>query len=151
KPDLQKRTGQLAWDDLRTVLAVAQTGSLSGGARALDVEHSTVFRRIVEIEGRLGVRLFERARGGYSVTAQGEVLTQAARVMEEAALPAERRVLGADARLAGTVRIATSELLASYLLSPPLAEFVRTNPEIEIEVDVSNRNVDLTRREADLA
>src|SRR5262249_28097134 len=108
KPDLQKRTGQLAWEDLRTVLAVAQAGSLSGAARTLAVEHSTVFRRVADIEGQLGVQLFERTRSGYLVTAHGEALADAARVMEAAALAAERRVLGADARLSGTVRITSS-------------------------------------------
>jgi len=151
KSSLQKSTEPLAWDDLRTVLAVAREGSLSGAARALQVEHSTVFRRLRSIEERFGAELFERTRSGYSPTAHGEAVAESARVMEEAALAAERRVLGADVRLSGVVRIAATELFASYLLPEVLPAFLEAHPEIEIEIDVSNRNVDLTRREADLA
>ncbi len=151
KQSLRQRTGQLAWDDLRTVLAVARSGSLSGAARALDIEHSTVFRRLEDIEKRLGVALFERARNGYLANAHGEAVADAARIMEEAALAAERQVLGADARLTGVVRIATSEMLGAYLLPRLLEEFLTTHPDIEVEVDIANRSVDLNRREADLA
>ncbi|RDJ97317.1 LysR family transcriptional regulator [Paraburkholderia lacunae] len=151
KSNLQKRTEPLAWDDLRTVLAVAREGSLSGAARALQVEHSTVFRRLRAIEERFGAELFERGRGGYSPTAHGEAVAESARVMEEAALAAERRVLGADVRLSGVVRIATTEMFAAYLLPEVLPTFLDENPEIEIEIDVANQNVNLTHREADLA
>lgn len=151
KPTLHERTGRLGWEDLQTVLAVARAGSLAGAARALDVQHSTVFRRIEAVERRLRVKLFERARTGWQANAHGEVVAEAARAMEEAALAAERRVLGADLELAGRVRIATSELLGGYLLSRPLAGFLARHPGIEIELDVANRPVDLARREADFA
>jgi DNA-binding transcriptional LysR family regulator len=151
KSSLHQRTGQLAWDDLRTVLAVARSGSLSGAARSLDIEHSTVFRRLEDIEKRLGTALFERSRSGYLANAHGEAIAEAARVMEDAALAAERQVLGADARLNGVVRIATSEMLGAYLLPLLLEEFLDAHPDIQIEVDISNQKVDLTRRDADLA
>jgi DNA-binding transcriptional LysR family regulator len=151
KPNLQERTGTLDWNDLRTVLAVARAGSLAGAARALELRHSTVFRRIEQAEARLGTRLFERARSGWAPNAQGEAVARAAAEMESAALGAERAISGADARLEGTIRIATSEMLAAYLLLPLLRRFLIEHPGIEIECDVSNRNVDLTRREADMA
>jgi DNA-binding transcriptional LysR family regulator len=142
KSSLQKNTaesrrGHLAWDDLRTVLAIARSGSLSGAARALDLEHSTVFRRLEEIERRLGTTLFERSRSGYQANAHGEAVAEAARAMEEAALAAERRVLG--------------EMLGTYLLPRLLEDFLLAHPQIEVEVDIANRAVDLGRREADLA
>ena len=148
---MQQRTGTLDWNDLRTVLAVARAGSLAGAARALELRHSTVFRRIEQAERRLGARLFERARSGWAPNPQGEAVARAAAEMESAALGAERAISGADARLEGTIRIATSEALAGYLLLPLLRPFLAVHPGIEIECDVSNRNVDLTRREADLA
>ena len=151
KQTLQERTGTLDWNDLRTVLAVARAGSLAGAARALELRHSTVFRRIEQAERRLGSRLFERSRTGWSPTPQGEAVARAAAEMESAALGAERAISGADTRLEGTIRIATSELLAGHLLLPLLRPFLAEHPGIEIECDVSNRNVDLTRREADLA
>jgi DNA-binding transcriptional LysR family regulator len=151
KLNLHERTGNLAWDDLRTVLAVSRSGSLSGAARVLDIEHSTVFRRLEDIERRLGVPLFERQRTGYLANASGEAIAEAARVMEEAALSAERRVLGADTQLKGVIRLATSEMLGAYLLPHILVDFLKAHPEIEIEMDVSNRAVDLNKREADIA
>jgi DNA-binding transcriptional LysR family regulator len=151
KNTVESRRGHLAWDDLRTVLAIARSGSLSGAARALDLEHSTVFRRLEEIERRLGTTLFERSRSGYQANAHGEAVAEAARAMEEAALAAERRVLGADASLTGVVRIATSEMLGTYLLPRLLEDFLLAHPQIEVEVDIANRAVDLGRREADLA
>lgn len=151
KQSLQESTGKLGWDELRTVLAVARAGSLAGAARALGLQHSTVFRRIEEMEQRLATRLFDRARSGWTVNAQGEVVSRAAEAMEQAALAAEREILGADTRLQGVVRLATSELLATHLLPPLAAQFLSDNAGVEIEVDASNRNLDLTRREADLA
>lgn len=141
----------LPWDDLRTVLAVARAGSLSGAARALGVEHSTVYRRINEVEARVGARLFERRRTGYATTAPGDRLVEAATAMEEAANAALRQVSGVDARIEGTVRLATSELLAVAVLPLLLPALRRELPGLELEIAVSNTSVDLTRREADLA
>jgi len=151
KPTLQKRTSSLPWDDLRCVLAVARTGSLSGAARALGIEHSTVFRRLNAIEKQLGAKLFARSRSGYTPTANGELAAAAASAMEAEALAIERRMLGDDAQLSGVVRVATTELFAAYLLPPVLKGFLAEHPDIEVEVDVSSQAVDLTRREADMA
>jgi DNA-binding transcriptional LysR family regulator len=151
KSSLQKRTGSLAWDDLRCVLAVARTGSLSGAARELGIRHSTIFRRLNAIERRVGVKLFERTRGGYVPTASGESAAAAAGVMESEALGVEKRLLGADSQLAGVVRLATSELFAGFLLPAVLKSFLTAHPGVEVEIAVSSRVVDLTRRDADLA
>jgi len=151
KPTLQKRTAALEWDDLRCVLAIARAGSLSGAARVLAVEHSTVFRRLNAIEKRLGVKLFERTRNGYVPTGSGEITATAASAMESQALDIERRIVGADERLSGLVQLATSELFAGYLLPPALKTFTAGHPDIEIEVDAASRIVDLNRREADVA
>jgi DNA-binding transcriptional LysR family regulator len=149
--DLQERTSSLDWESLRTVLAVTRARSLAGAARALDLRHSTVFRRIEEVERRIGQPLFDRHRGGWTANELGETAARAAQAMEEAALEAERRLLGADGRLAGTIRVATSELVGGYLLSRVIDTFLTEHPAVEIEVDVSNNSLDLTRREADVA
>jgi DNA-binding transcriptional LysR family regulator len=148
---LHERTGKLAWEDFKTVLAISRNGSLSGAARDLNIEHSTVFRRISDIEKRLGMKLFIRQRNGYLCNSHGEAIADTARSMEDAVLATERRLLGADQLLQGSIRIATSEMLGSYLLPHLLPDFLTLHPKIEIEVDVSNQPVDLTRREADLA
>lgn len=139
------------WDELRVFLAVARAGSLSGAARALGVNHSTVFRRIGGFERALAVRLFDRLPGGYVLTAAGEAMHQAAQRIEAEIAEVGRKAAGQDLRLSGTIRIATLDMLALGLLPRHLAAFRAAFPGIELEVVVSNAAVSLSRREADVA
>lgn len=141
----------LPWDDLRTILAITRAGSLSGAARGLTVSHATVFRRLGGIEKRLGVKLFERGRGGYAPTPAGEEVAAAAARIEEEVVGVERRVVGRDLRPAGTVRVTTTDTLLIGLLSPVFAAFREAYPDIALEVSVSNTLFNLSRREADVA
>ncbi len=140
-----------SWDDLRIFLAVARAGSLSGAARALGVNHSTVFRRIGAFEEALGVRLFERQPGGYLLTPAGEELRDGALRVEEEIASLNRKVTGRDLRLSGTVRITTIDMLAFGLLPRHLAGFRDAYPGIEVELVVGNVALNLSRREADVA
>src|SRR5258706_5910850 len=139
KSDLHERTPSLDWESLRTVLAVARARSLAGAARALDLRHSTVFRRIEEVERRLGQPLFDRNRGGWTANELGETAARAAQAMEESSLEAERRLLGADRSLAGGGRRGTSELLGGDLLARPIQPLLAPPPAIGIHVDLSQR------------
>jgi DNA-binding transcriptional LysR family regulator len=139
------------WDDLRYVLAVAGAGSLAGAARALGVNHTTVLRRIAAAEKRLGVRLFERLRGGYLPTAAGEELIEAARHIDAAVTDLGRRLAGRDLRLSGVVRVSTVDTLVASLLPEILAAFRERHPGIQVEVAVTNVMANLTRRDADVA
>lgn len=141
----------LPWDDLRTVLAIADAGSLAGAARALRVSHATAFRRLGAIEARLGTRLFERNRGGYTPTAAGEDVAAAARRIEAEVAGVERRVVGRDLQPSGTLRVTTTDTLLLGLLSPILAAFRQDHPEITLEIAVSNAQLNLSRRDADVA
>ena len=140
-----------SWEDLKIVMAIAEAGSLSGAARRLGVSHATVFRRLGEIERRLGTKLFERSRTGYAPTPEGEDSDVAAQRIEAEVLVVERRVAGQDLRPSGNVRITTTDTLLAGLLSPIFAAFRRSYPEISLEVAVSNQLFNLTRREADIA
>lgn len=140
-----------SWDDLRVFLAVARAGSLSGAARTLGVNHSTVFRRIGAFEAELGVRLFERQPGGYLLTPAGEELRDGALRVEEEIASLSRKVTGQDLRLSGTVRVTTIDMLAFGLLPRHLAAFRNAYPGIEIELVVGNVALNLSRREADVA
>jgi len=141
----------LPWDDLRVVLAIASAGSLSGAGRALRVSHATVFRRLKEIEARLGVSLFVRGRGGYTPTVAGEEMAAAARRIEDEVAAVERRVAGRDLRPSGVVRVTTTDTLLVGGLSEMFAAFREAYPDISLEVAVSNRPFNLSRREADVA
>ena len=143
---------QLAnWDDLRVFLAVARAGSLSGAARALGVNHSTVFRRIAGLEDMLDVRLFERLPTGYALTPAGEETLGIVERIEENVATLDRTVTGQDLRLSGTVRITATDMLALWLLPDHLAKFRAAYPRIEVGIAVGNQTLDLSRRETDIA
>jgi DNA-binding transcriptional LysR family regulator len=138
------------WDDLRFFLAVARSGSLSGAARHLGVNHSTVSRRLAAFEEQLDVRLFERSAGGYEPTTMGRQLLDSAQRMEEELATLDRRLLGQDTRLSGSLRIATADLGAPFL-TRSLVAFAQAHPGIELEVVADDAFANLTRREADVA
>jgi DNA-binding transcriptional LysR family regulator len=139
------------WDDLRFFLAVSERRSISGAAKLLNVNHSTVLRRLASLEKRLGSRLFDRLPGGYEMTAQGEELRNQLRGVSEQIEKAERNLSGRDLNLSGTIRITTTDTLMHGLLMPYLAEFHDLNPATQMEVVINNTFLSLTRREADVA
>ena len=140
----------LNWEDLRLVLSVYREGSLSGAARRLDVTHSTVFRRLGAIEQRMGVRLFERFRDGYAPTPAGEMAALSAGRLEDEVLTLERKLSGQDLRPFGTVRITTTDTLGA-MVTRHLPAMRALHPEIRVEIAISNRMANLTRREAEIA
>lgn len=127
------------------------TGSLSGAGGRLGVSHATVFRRLTDMEKRLGVALFERSRTGYTPNSAGEDLAAVARRVEADILGVERRLAGQDLKLSGSVRLTTTDTLYAGLLAPALADFRVNYPDIELEVVVSNQVQSLSKREADIA
>jgi len=141
----------LDWNDLRYVLVIARAQSVAEAASHLSVHQSTVFRRLNELEKELGVRLFDRLPTGYAATAAGEDICQFAERMEEAIAALDRRISGQDLRPSGVLRVTTTDTLLYKLLSPCLAVFCTTYPEIELEVLVSNHFFNLTKRDADVA
>jgi DNA-binding transcriptional LysR family regulator len=141
----------LDWDDLRFVLAIARGGSTAAAAAALGVNPSSVHRRLVAFEQRLAVRLFERRRDGCRPTPQGRALIDAAQRIEAEAHAAQRLVQGAERALSGLICVSTSELLGLYLLPPLLRGFTARFPQVEVELSIDNRLVDLARRDTDVA
>lgn len=139
------------WDDLRVFLAVSRGGSLAAGARALQVNHSTVLRRLGKLESDLGTRLFERHQGGYAMTAAGEMLSERLAGVGDQIEAAQRQLSGLDTQLSGPLRVTSTDTLVHGLLMPFLAEFRALHPGIQLQVVVNNSFLSLTRREADVA
>ncbi len=139
------------WNDLRLVLEIARAGSLAGAARALGVNHSTVFRRLNAFERGMGLRVFDRLPEGYLPTPEGAAVCEQAEQMESAALALERNLVGADLRLTGSVRLTTAPNLAVDYVAPLLPALRQRHPEIRLEISAGDRDYDLARREADLA
>ncbi len=141
----------LEWNDLHFVLAVCREGSLSGAARELGVNHSTVFRRIAAIEQKLGVRLFERLSTGYVMTEAGEAMLVSGERIDNEVLSLSRKLIGRDLNLSGILRVAVPDALLMKILMPHLSVFSQRYPKIQLELVISNNYLNLTRREADIA
>lgn len=141
----------LAWSDLQVFLAVCERGSIGAAAQALQVNHSTVLRRIAALEKSLAVRLFDRLPRGYVLTSHGQALAAAVAGIPEQVDAAQRRLSGADLALSGTIRLTAPDTLIQSMLLPLLAEFRRLHPQVRLEVIAGNSFLNLTQREADVA
>jgi len=139
------------WDDVRYFLAVARSGSVRAAAERLGVNHSTVLRRIAQLEERLGAHMFVKLPSGYRLTDAGEEVLEFADQMEASSNQLETRVFGRDQSVRGLLRVTLAPPLATHLLMPDFAEFVRLHPGVEMEVLPSDEPVNLTNREADVA
>ena len=141
----------LDWDNVRYFLAVARGGSVRAAAERLGVNHSTVLRRVAQLEQRLGAHMFEKLPSGYRLTDAGEEVLEFADQMEASSNHLETRVFGRDRSVRGLLRVSLAAPLATHLLMPDFAEFARLHPDIEMEVLPSDEPVNLTNREADVA
>jgi len=140
-----------SWDDFRLVKAVAEAKSLPAAAALLGVNHSTIFRRLNQIEAAVGHALFERLRSGYAPTPAGEKMLLAAAGMEERVAAFARQIAGAEIAPTGEVRITTSDTLLVHLLMPILAEVRAAQPGIRLDIVVANASLNLSKRDADIA
>jgi DNA-binding transcriptional LysR family regulator len=139
------------WDDVRYFLAVARGGSVRAAAERLGVNHTTVLRRIAQLEERLGAQMFEKLPSGYRLTAAGEDVLEFAEQMEASSNRLETRVFGRDQGVRGLLRVTLAPTLATHLLMPDFAEFALLHPDIEMEILSSGEVANLTNREADVA
>ena len=141
----------LNWDEFRIVKAIAETRTLAGAAERLGLNHSTMFRRLSALENRLGVRLFERDRGGYRPTAFGEDMTALAILMGETIAEFERRVTHNDLKVSGLVRITTLHSLGLLELPNVAGALRAAHPGLQLEFMLTETSLDLHRGDADLA
>ena len=139
------------WDDLRFFLEVHRHGTLFNAASSLHVNQTTVGRRIAALERSMGMRLFRRAQNRLVLTSAGLELLPNAEAIEERIRSIEHIARGADDRVGGNVTIATTEALAHHFLVPRLPGLYQHHPELEVTMLTSNRLVDVSRGEADLA
>ena len=139
------------WDDVRYFLAVARGGSVRAAAERLGVNHSTVLRRVAQMEERLGAHMFEKLPSGYRLTDADEEILEFADQMEASSNQLETRVFGRDQSVRGVLRVTLAPTLATHLLMPDFAEFARLHPEVEMEILSLDEPVNLTNREADVA
>ena len=141
----------IEWDDIRYFLSVARSPTVRAAAERLSVTHSTVLRRIAQLEERLGTLLFEKLPSGYRLTGAGNEVLSVAEEMEASSNRFEALIIGRDQTVAGSLRVTLPPTLATYLLASDLARFARRYPDVELEIITSNVPANLTNREADVA
>lgn len=138
------------WNDLVFFIEVSRQKSLAGAARRLSVDHSTVGRRIRELESALNVKLFDRTRGGFELTDQGLKLRLQVESMEGIAYKIGRNIGVGTETTSGVVRVASMEAIGSLYLAPRFQKFNETNPGITIELVTAPNWINLSKREADI-
>jgi len=141
----------MQWDDLRIFLAVAREGSISGAAKRLSVQHSTVSRRLRSLEEKLETRLIERKKSGFELTEAGEEMMTAASKIEIEILGLEGALGGQDVSVSGELRVSAINNMASTILMPMFVSFSELHPKIDLDVQVTNKFVKLAQRDADIA
>jgi len=141
----------LAWDDFRLIKAIADHDGLTGAANALGVNHSTVFRRLGQIEEQLGLPLFERRKTGYVATVAGTEMATLANRMDEDVTAFGLRLAGRDVAPSGEVRVTTTDTLYLNVLLPIFAAFRLAHPLIRLDVVIGNQTLNLSKRDADVA
>jgi DNA-binding transcriptional LysR family regulator len=149
-PHSRKRSGFINWDDLKVLLALSRAGSTRKAADLLSVSNTTVMRRLESLEEQIGGRLFDRTPDGVVATALGDQLLPTAREVEEVLTEAERQISGKDSELSGRIKLSLPAVPITHL-AETVAAFANQYPRIEMDITVSDRAVDLARREADIA
>lgn len=142
---------RLSWDDFRLVHAICESGSLTGAAERLGVNHSTVFRRLANLEELVGVKLFDRHRSGYTPTPPAEEMLAISERWADDVSALGRMLMGCSHSPAGELRITTNDTLLMHLLTPLFAGFREAYPNIRLEILISNQPLNLSRRDADIA
>ncbi len=141
----------LSWDDVRLFLALCRASTVRQAGKALDVDGSTVSRRLAILEETLGVTLFDRGREGIASTKAAEDLLPVAEEMESVMTRFSNAADGLEREVTGTVRMACPPDVAEVIIAPMLPDLVAAHPKLRLVLDPGEALVDLTRREADIA
>ena len=139
------------WDDLKFVLAVARSNNLASASRLLQVNESTVARRIVRIEKNLKAQLFERTTGSLRLTKAGELAFDYAEQVEMNTQHLFGAIEGSDLKAQGTVRLTSVPVILNHLLIPCLQDFTNKHPQLNLELIAEPRDLSLSKREVDIA
>ncbi len=139
------------WNRARAFLVTAEEGSLAAAARSLGMAQPTLGRQVAALEKEIGLDLFTRRGRGLELTPNGINLLEHVRRMGDAATQFSLSASGKSDVLEGDVSITASELLATFMLSPMIEALRKAEPGIEIEINSTNEERDLNRREADIA
>jgi len=137
--------------DVEAFIAVVEHGSFTAGAVALSTTPSVLSRAIARLETRLGRQLLQRTTRRIGLTDAGRQYLEQARSAFSLLDDAEREVQGREGELTGRVRLSVPTTYGHYRLPQQLARFSRQYPKVQVELNITNRNVDLVAEGFDLA
>lgn len=143
-------TTEMDWDDIRFLLALLRLGSVRAAARELQVNHTTVTRRLKRLEQRLGSRVAQRTPEGYRATRAGQALQQAGERMEAELDKVLKQIEGADLAVEGRVHLTLTDILLR-LARPALARLLHQHPRLELEISSNPGMSDIMRMDSDIA
>ncbi|MEM6480833.1 MAG: LysR family transcriptional regulator [Pseudomonadota bacterium] len=139
------------WDKLRIFHAVADAGSLTHAGDLLNLSQSAVSRQVRALEESLNAILFHRHARGLILTEQGELLFDATRAMNKRLDAATARIRDSEEEVFGELRVTTTIGFGTLWLAPRLPKLFDTHPDLNIDLMLEERVLDLPMREADVA
>ena len=142
---------QFDWDDIRVFLELERTGRLSRAAKRLGVSHTTIARRLKNMEDQCGCHLFEPTSDGLNLTEAGEMILDRARDMEASAAAIADALNRHNNRNTGRVRVGAPDGFGNAILSRILPELISEDPGCEVELVPVPASHKLWRRDVDIA
>ncbi len=146
-----RRMDGLALDDVKLFARVAALGTLSAAARERNVPVSQVSRMLTRLEKGCGARLIHRSTHGLALTAEGESFLGYCQRLIATLDEMEGDFARKSGEAVGRVRVAASTVIAQYLLLPSLPSLHERHPRLQVDLEVSDRLVDMARDGIDLA
>ena len=138
------------WDKLKIFHAVAEAGSFTSATVNLNLSQSAISRQIQSLEEDLKVKLFERHARGLTLTENGEYVFKTAHEVISKLKEVETSLSDQKNHPTGKITITTVRSFGTHWLTPRIQEFMRLNPEIEIELIFEDKELDLSTRQADI-
>ncbi len=138
-------------NDMLYFAEVVDRGGFAAAGRALHVPKSKLSRRVAELEARLGIRLLQRTTRKLSLTAAGELYHRHCVSVREEAEAAEEAVAVVQSEPRGTLRVTCPVTLAQTTVGPLIPLFLQLHPQVRLDMQVSNRVVDLVQEGVDVA
>ncbi|HEY3148933.1 MAG TPA: LysR family transcriptional regulator, partial [Dongiaceae bacterium] len=139
------------WDKLRIFHAVAEAGSFTHAGETLNLSQSAVSRQISSLEESLNVSLFHRHARGLILTEQGELLYRTSHEVFSKLAMAEAQLAESKDRPKGQLKVTATQAFGSSWLTPVLGEFIEHYPDVQVDLVLEDRELDLSMREADVA
>ncbi|CDQ46065.1 DNA-binding transcriptional regulator, LysR family [Mycolicibacterium neoaurum] len=141
----------LSADNLRYFLEVARAGRLSDASRVLEVDHTTVGRRITALERSVGERLFDRAPSGWRLTEAGKRMMPRAEAVESAVMAAYDVQGATPDVLTGSIRITATDGFGAFIIAPHLVELKAAHPRLSVELVTATVHNAVSERHFDVA